>query len=283
MDEIASRVKRENFITIQGWMITDLNLKGNELQIYAIIYGFSQTEGQQFAGGLQYIADWINGTRRTALNCLQSLTEKGLISKNDTYINGIKNCQYRCIPLEALAGEKLSPGVVKNFHRGGEKDSPGVVKNFHQGGEKLSPNNIVNNTSQNIDKKKEDNAGAPAPAPSSTKQTKAQKEKINTEEIFSRYTQDEKVLSLLREWLKVRKAKRAPETEKALTLNLDKLARLALQSGMNQAEYLEAVIARGWAAFFPVEGWNRPQRPARPPVKTDAEHAAGGHQSGFGW
>jgi len=284
VDEITSRVKRENYITIQGWMITDLNLKGNELQIYAIIYGFSQTEGQQFAGGLQYIADWINGTRRTALNCLQSLTEKGLISKNDTYINGIKNCQYRCIPLEALTGEKLSPGVVKNFHRGGEKDSPGVVKNFHRGGEKDSPNNIDNNLSQNIEKKKEDNDGAPAPAPSPTKQTKVSKEKVNTEEIFARYTQEEKVLSLLREWLKVRKAKRAPETEKALTLNLDKLEGLALQSGMNKAEYLEAVIARGWAAFYPLGDWNRPARmPARPPVKTEAQHAAGGHQSGFGW
>ena len=34
----------DNYINIQGWMRTDLDLKGNELLVYAIIYGFSQTE-----------------------------------------------------------------------------------------------------------------------------------------------------------------------------------------------------------------------------------------------
>ena len=32
-----SKVKRDNFITIQGFMLTELGLKGNELIIYAII------------------------------------------------------------------------------------------------------------------------------------------------------------------------------------------------------------------------------------------------------
>ena len=35
-------VKNENYLVIQGWMIAELKLKGNELLIYAIIYGFSQ-------------------------------------------------------------------------------------------------------------------------------------------------------------------------------------------------------------------------------------------------
>lgn len=130
---------------------------------------------------------------------------------------------------------------------------------------------------------KEDTTGAPAPiSPPEPKPKK--KAKVDTEEIFSRYTQDEKTLGLLREWLKVRKAKRAPETEKALTLNLDKLHTLAAESGMNDADYLEGVIARGWAAFYPLEsGWKRQAAPDRSRVKTEAEHAAGGHQSGFGW
>ena len=41
-----TRVNPENYITVQGWMVTDLNLKGNELLIYACIYGFSQAENQ---------------------------------------------------------------------------------------------------------------------------------------------------------------------------------------------------------------------------------------------
>jgi hypothetical protein len=277
-----SKVKRESYITIQGWMLTDLKLKGNELQTYAILYGFSQADGQYFEGSLQYVADWINGTRRTALNCLKSLAEKGFITKNESIINGVKFCKYQCVPLEALGVEMLS-GVVKNFHQGGEKSSPGVVKNFHQGGEKSSPNIIDNNIDSKY-REKIDKPGAPAPIPSHPPDGKAPGKKpgIDTEAIFRRYTQDEKVLSLLRDWLKVRKAKRAPETEKALTLNLDKLATLARNSSTSQAEYLEAVIARGWAAFYPLNNWGKPV-PVRHTVKTEADHAAGGHASGFGW
>ena len=277
-----SKVKRESYITIQGWMLTDLKLKGNELQTYAILYGFSQAEGQYFEGSLQYIADWINGTRRTALNCLQSLADKGFITKNDSFINGVKFCKYQCVPLEALGGESLS-GVVKNLHQGGEKLSPEVVKNLHQGGEKTSPNILLDNIDSKY-KEKIDTPGAPAPIPPHPpdEKPKGRKPAIDTEAIFRRYTQDEKELSLLRDWLEVRKAKHATATERALTLNLDKLGKMAKESGLSVPQYLEHVIMRGWAAFFPINNWGKPT-PARQPVKTTADHAAGGHASGFGW
>ena len=62
-------------------MVTELGLKGNSLLIYAIIYGFSQEEGQQFTGSLQYLADWTNSTRRGVLKNLQDLVNAGLIEK----------------------------------------------------------------------------------------------------------------------------------------------------------------------------------------------------------
>ena len=34
-------IKDENFIQISAWMVNQLNLKGNELLIYGLIYGFS--------------------------------------------------------------------------------------------------------------------------------------------------------------------------------------------------------------------------------------------------
>lgn len=131
-------------------------------------------------------------------------------------------------------------------------------------------------------------AGKPASSPSPKKS--GRKTKADTDAILQRYTTDEKTLELLRDWLKVRKAKRAPETEKALTLNLDKLESLSCESGMSIPDYLEAVIARGWAAFYPIrEGIQQGQRQAarqqdeRSRIKTEAEHAQGGHASGFGW
>lgn len=49
-----SRVNPQNFYVVQGWMVSDLGLKGNELAVYAIIYGFSQAEQQYYTGSAQY-------------------------------------------------------------------------------------------------------------------------------------------------------------------------------------------------------------------------------------
>lgn len=269
-------VRDNNFFVVHGWMINRLGLKGNELQVYAIIYGFSQAEGTVFTGNLQYLADWTNATRRTALNSLQSLVEKGLLIKEDVYNNGVKACKYRCF-LDSCAVENSSPGAVKILQRGGENSSPGVVKILHQGGENTSTNIISHNIPDNISDNKE---GGQAPTPPAKKSAK--KVKADAEAVLARYTSDPATLELLRDWLKVRKAKRAPETEKALTLNLDKLQAMAQESGLSVPAYLEAVIMRGWAAFYPIrETMQRPGGGFQPPqnersrIKSEADYAAG--------
>ena len=133
-------IKRENYIMVQGFMVTDLKLKGNELLTYAIIYGFSQEEGQMFTGSLQYIAEWTNTTKRNVMNCLKSLLEKGIIRKNEKIINGVKFCEYCCVDFRQCG--KNFTGGMENFSLGMEKSSPGGMENF-------SPNNIENNNIEN--------------------------------------------------------------------------------------------------------------------------------------
>ena len=89
-----SKIKNENFITIMGFMVNDLNLKGNELLVYSIIYGFSQAENQIFTGSLQYLSDWTNSTKQGIMKVLKSLTAKGFILKNEKYFNGVKFVEY---------------------------------------------------------------------------------------------------------------------------------------------------------------------------------------------
>lgn len=120
-----SKVKDGNYIVIQSFMVTDLKLKGNELIIYAIIYGFSQAEGQKFSGGLQYLADWTNTSKQSVLNNLKSLIKKGLIIKNDKVLNGVKFVEY----------------YSKNLN--------GVLKKFEYPIKKILPNNINNNIDDN--------------------------------------------------------------------------------------------------------------------------------------
>lgn len=76
-----SAINNNNFVTIQGWMRTKLNLKGNELLAYAVIYGFSQTDGAKFTGSRKYLAEWCGCSMATIDRTLNSLVDKGLISR----------------------------------------------------------------------------------------------------------------------------------------------------------------------------------------------------------
>lgn len=114
-----TKVKPENFITIQGWMLTELKLKGNALIVYAIIYGFSQVDGQTFNGSLQYLADWTNSTKRGIMKNLQDLVQAGLIGKKEKIINGVKFCEYYVTKFT---------GVVNKVQGGIEQSSPNTIE-----------------------------------------------------------------------------------------------------------------------------------------------------------
>lgn len=111
---MLGKVQNENYVLIQGWMINDLKLKGNELIVYAIIYGFTQIEGQLFNGSLQYLADWTNSTKQGVVKNLKSLIEKGLIKKNDKYINGVKFCEYYATKFNGVYN-KVERGIQQSL------------------------------------------------------------------------------------------------------------------------------------------------------------------------
>ena len=130
-----NKVKPKNFVVIQGWMISELGLKGNELLVYAIIYGFSQSENQKYSGGLQYLADWTKSTKQGVLRNLKSLVEKNYIVKEEQILNGVKFCEYYATNVN---------GVLNKCERG--------IKQSLQGGIKQSlTNNIdIHNKDKNI-------------------------------------------------------------------------------------------------------------------------------------
>lgn len=96
------KIKSENFLSMQGWMRTELGLKGNDLIVYAIIYGFSQTEKQKYTEGLQYLADWCGATKQGIIKNINNLIETGLIEKFEIVENGIKFCEYSSTPLNLV-------------------------------------------------------------------------------------------------------------------------------------------------------------------------------------
>ena len=73
-------LKQNSFIVIKPFMVTELNLKGNTLLIYALIHGVTVNEGA-FYGSIEYMQTWCNASNRNVIDCLKELTAKGLITK----------------------------------------------------------------------------------------------------------------------------------------------------------------------------------------------------------
>lgn len=80
----------------------------------------------------------------------------------------------------------------------------------------------------------------------------SKKRKSAARDAIDAWTQDPELRSLLYEWLDVRKAQRAANTEGAIRQNLAKLPELAQQSGLSMQDYMREVIRRSWRAFYPI-------------------------------
>lgn len=103
-----------NFLTIPGFLRTRLDLKGIDLLIVAIIYGFSQDGKTEFKGTTRYIAEWCGTDKKSVHRHLQALVQAGVIIKREETINGVKFCRYRFNPQAVKndpTGDKMSLGV----------------------------------------------------------------------------------------------------------------------------------------------------------------------------
>lgn len=125
-------MNNNNYVVIAGWMCNELKLSGNELLIFALIYGFSQDGESEFCGSRTYIANTFNISKPTVDKSLKSLMDKNLITKREIVINDIKLNRY-----------KISLGVVKKLYRGGKETLLGGGK------ETLHNNTNINNSNNN--------------------------------------------------------------------------------------------------------------------------------------
>lgn len=134
-------MQNNGYINIQGWMINELRLKGNELIIYAIIYGFSQDGQSQFYGSYRYVAKALSITERSVQSVIGKLLEKGLIIRVSESHYMVEKTS---IEKSSYSVEKTSRGGRKNFLLGVEETTPNIYNtnnnNKYTAKDKLSRN-----------------------------------------------------------------------------------------------------------------------------------------------
>lgn len=91
-------MENESYWIIHSFMVKHLNLKGAELNIYAIIYSYSKDGQGEYYGSIDYLCKLTDLARSTVFDALKSLTEKGFLLKKEVFSkgeNGVKYCKYK--------------------------------------------------------------------------------------------------------------------------------------------------------------------------------------------
>ena len=215
--------KNSNYTTMANYHFRDKSLSWKAKGILSNMLSLPDDWDYSMAGLVALTSDGASATR----SALKELEEHGYLIRRPVRENG------RIVDWEYLIFE--NPEMSKQFQEKPREEKPVVENPQVEKGTQL-------NTKESNTKK------------SNTKEKKVSK---SFDEIISAYTSDEQTIKLLQEWLKVRKAKRSAMTDHAIQLNIKKLNGLAKQSNMSVNEYLEEVICRGWAAFYPINNYNK--------------------------
>lgn len=222
-----------NYIVIQGWMCNELNLKGNELLVFALIYGFSQDGQSRFFGSRNYIADTFNISLPTVDKAIEDLTAKNLIMRH--LITDQNGTHY-----EYTVCKETLPGVVKNLYGGGKDSLPyNTSKHTNNKDKVLSKDNTT-----------DFEFGGKKP----------RKQNLYSEciSLIRSRSDDPKIQKLLIDWLNMLLEK-YKDRDKQLYVNVfkGKLNMLYKYEPKEWEEIIQFAIQRGYEGFYPVTQYTR--------------------------
>lgn len=78
-------MRKSYFFTVQDWMVQDLKLRGADLLVFAVIYGYTQGAQGIFNGTGHYIAYITGLSRPSVVRSLDMLVSKQYVQKNVIY------------------------------------------------------------------------------------------------------------------------------------------------------------------------------------------------------
>lgn len=107
------KISDTNWYTVFGWMLNVLKLKGNELSIFAIIYGYSQDGKSEFEGSISYLQSFANvSSKQTVYTMLGSLQDRHYIKKREFMDGKVQRCAYS-VDFESIAQMHKSLAMLK--------------------------------------------------------------------------------------------------------------------------------------------------------------------------
>lgn len=190
----------------------DLDLTLTEAVILSVIYGFCQDGESDFHGSYAYLARKAKIQRRQTIYLVNGLIRKGLVSKEIREVNGVKSCSMRT----TLGSSAKNALPVQEMHRGSAVNAPG-------GSAVNAPNNI------DIENKEKIKRTPISPSFDFLSSLRALGVSAET----------------AREWMAVRKTKRATNTRIAF----DKVAAEIAKAGRPAEDCVRLCVENSWGGF----------------------------------
>ena len=245
-------MKDNTYIVIQSWMISELDLKGNDLLIYAIIHGFSQDGESRFTGSLQYLADWCNSTKAGVQKSLKNLVAGGYIKKYEYFKNNVKYCEYSCTQCigvtyyATLLHTPMQQSCINNIEDNIEEDT-NIINDIS------TPEEDVSSKGYSKEELKNDFLG-------SVKKENRRRNIIRKPTLFDKcvaeidtYTDRPELREKLIQFLKIRLAvKDKPFGIESWKGMLDKLEQIVKDTRVDYVVLVQQSIDKGWLSFYPI-------------------------------
>ena len=224
-------MRSDNYIVIQGWMCNELGLKGNELLIFALIYGFSQDRVSKFCGGRRYISETFDISLPTVDKALQSLVTKNFIAKESA--NDYKHTD------SYFVTDWVTEGVVKKLYEGSKETLLNNIDNTNIDTISINTNSSGLHNSFNF----------------GTKQEKPKKDNLYSKctALINEFTDDEILRAYLTEFLKRclanSKESGTPFYTNTFRGKLNKLKTLSTDNYV-QRDIVTQTLHNGWSGFY---------------------------------
>lgn len=250
---------------VHSWMLTSLELKGNELIAYAIIYKYSDIKGQKFVVSIRKLAEIMNVSKNTAQTVLDSLIEKGFIIKCASLDNVMGSNAYKVDLdlIESFVGCENGTIPKNGTHqKSQEKQGSTGISNQSGGSETGTLENKKINNINNINKLANKNTrkqgGLLRGGSTSTSKYSTMLSQLLAfcrTNFYTRTEQQNYVFKALKQYLDYRiKFKLEPEQWQAI---LDSIKNFDAE---NIARRVQTALAGGYKILVPSWEVNKPQR-----------------------
>lgn len=76
-------MKDTDFIIKQGWMMTKLHLAGKDLELFALIYGYTKDGTSWYETNIENIKEWLTSSDRCVQRHLKGLVDSGYVLRKE--------------------------------------------------------------------------------------------------------------------------------------------------------------------------------------------------------